>query len=121
MILAAAGGGKRPAHRSLLRSGAVAPGGIAAKASNRGPVRHRGRRRRLVEGREFTSAIHHLAADNRQLGRNIGDLILRTGEVVAVGNDQVGERASVVFPTPDVPTTTIRIRPRLRLPRPMPG
>ena len=95
MILAAAGGGKRPAHRSLLRSGAVAPGGIAAKASNWGPVWHRGRRRRLVEGREFTSAIHHLAADNRQLGRNIGDLILRTGEVVAVGNDQVGELADL--------------------------
>src|SRR6516225_7463294 len=91
MVGAAAGCGKRPTHRGLSGTAGVAPGSIAAKAPNWRPVRHRGRRCILVERGEVAGAMDHLAADNRQRSRDVGDLVLGTGEVVAVGHDQVGE------------------------------
>src|SRR5271170_4327348 len=82
MVRATAGGGKRPPGRCLSRTGAVAPGGIPAKPPNRRPVGHGRRRRCLVHGGKVPSSINHLAADDRQLGRNAGNLVLGTGEIV---------------------------------------
>src|SRR6516165_10400331 len=91
MVRATAGGGRRSANRSLAGLVVLGPGSIPAKAPNRRPIRHCRWRRGLVESREVASAIDHLAADYSQFGRDAGDLILGAGEVVAVGDDQVGE------------------------------
>src|SRR6266404_4748571 len=95
MVGATAGGGKRPPCHGLSGGAGVAPGGIAAEATNRRPVRHGRRRCGLIESGEVAGAIDHLAADDRERSGDVGDLVLGTGKVVAVGNDQVGELADL--------------------------
>src|SRR6516162_3087369 len=86
MVSAAAGRGKRPQYCSL-RIAAFRPSRIAAEAPNRRPVRYGGRWCRLVESGEVAGSVDHLAPDNRQRSRDIGDLILGARKVVAVRDD----------------------------------
>src|SRR5579859_744549 len=89
MARATAVGGKRPPGHCLARTGPVTPGGVPAKLPNRRPVGHGRRRRGLVQGSKVRGAINHLAADDRQLGCNAGNLVFGTCEVVAVRDDEV--------------------------------
>src|SRR5260370_22947927 len=61
------------AHRDLLRSGLVrsvriAPGGIAAIAAHRRPIRHRRWQRDFFERPEIAAGVDDLAANDRKLG-----------------------------------------------------
>src|ERR1700722_4951933 len=76
----------------------IAPRAIAAEGPHRRPVGHGGRRRGFIEARKIASAIDHPAADDGEIGNRVGDFVLRTGEIVAVGHDQIGELAG-----PDAP------------------
>jgi predicted amidohydrolase YtcJ len=87
MVCAAAGGSYRPPYRGLSGAAGFAPGGVAAEAPNRRPVRHGRRRCRLVKSGKIAGAINHVAADDRQRGRDIGDLILGARKIVAVRYD----------------------------------
>src|SRR6266850_5971235 len=69
-------------------------GGVRAKATHRRPIRHC-RRRRRVEAREAARGIDDPAADDRQLGDRIGNVVLGAREVVAVRDDEVGELAGL--------------------------
>src|SRR6266478_8391364 len=73
----------------------IAPGGVAAEATHRRPFRHRRRRRQRLEAREDTGRVNDSAADDRQIGDGIGNFALRAREIIAVGNNQVGELAGL--------------------------
>src|SRR5437773_1311677 len=74
-----------------LRAALVAPGGVTPEAAHRRPGRHSRGRRRRVEAREDAGPINNPATDDRQLGNGIGNVALRAREIIAVGNNQVGE------------------------------
>src|SRR5258708_11513526 len=80
---AAAGRGRPAQHRRLARRDRVAPGGIAAEGADRRPMRHRRRRRALVERREVARTADHLAADHGEGGGRVRALVLGPGEIVA--------------------------------------
>jgi len=75
----------------------IAPARVAAEATHRRPVGHRRRWRRL-QACEVAGGIDDLATDDGQVRDGIGDLALGAGEVVAVGDDQVGELAGLDAP-----------------------
>src|SRR5258706_6969863 len=54
----------------------LGPRDVTAKAAHRRPIRHC-RRRRRVEAREAAPGIDDPAADDRQLGGGVGNLVLR--------------------------------------------
>src|SRR5262245_13273379 len=82
-------------HPRRARRTFLCPGAVAAKTAHRRPVRHRRRRRRLVERSKIAGAIDDLAADDRQLTGDICDRGFWAGEVIAVRHDQVGELADL--------------------------
>src|SRR5262245_26730253 len=67
----------RGLHPRRPRRAFLCPGAVAAKTAHRRPVRHRRRRRRLVERSKIAGAIDDLAADDRQLAGGISDLGFR--------------------------------------------
>src|SRR5215510_6005620 len=69
------------------------PRGVTAELPNRRPIGHRWGRRALVEPREVATAVYNPAANNGQVRRDVGNLFVRTGEVVSIRNDKVGELA----------------------------
>src|ERR1700730_9935677 len=77
------------------RSLAIVPGRVPAETAYRRPIRHGRWRRRLVQMREFSGPVDDLAADDGEVRCDIRDLGLGAGEIVAVGNDEIGQLANL--------------------------
>src|SRR4029077_4611713 len=82
-------------RRHLLKRRAglatLLPRGKAAIPSHRRPVRHRRRKRTIVERGEFASRIHDLTSYDRKQRRCPSDVVLGAGKEVAVRDDKVRE------------------------------
>src|SRR4029077_12576319 len=93
------GGQDHSSHRRR-RPGwlAIGRGGVTAEAAHRRPIRQSRWRRALVHTRELAGAVDDLAADHGEGRRDVGDLALGAGEIVAVRHDEVGELADLDLP-----------------------
>src|SRR5260370_31141276 len=76
--------------RRLSGTARVAPGRVAAESAHRRPVWHRGRRCTLVKTCKVAGAVDDLSADDRELRRRIGDLVLRPRAIVPARYGHVG-------------------------------
>src|SRR5271169_2460689 len=81
--------------RRLPGTARIAPSRIAAERANWRPVRHRGGRCGFVAASKITGGVDNPSTNNGQVGRRVGDLVLRAGEIVAIRHNQVGELASL--------------------------
>src|ERR1700741_960428 len=103
MVVAMDGAGVRattahrepPAKRGLYRAIGIGPGRIAAVGAHRRPVGHRRWRSALIVVGKVASAVHDLPSDDGEIRSRVGDLILRTGEVVTIRHDQIRELADL--------------------------
>src|SRR5262249_57366349 len=83
------------AHRQLaaqcgLRGAlGIGPGRVAAEGAHRRPVGHRRRRSTRIVLGEVAGSVDNLATDDGQIAGRVGDLVVRTCEVVTVRYDQI--------------------------------
>src|SRR5439155_27229932 len=73
-------------------------GGVTAEAAPRRPIRQGWWRRGLVQTRELAGAVDDLAADHGEVRRDVGDLALGAGEIVAVWHAEVSELVDLDVP-----------------------
>src|SRR5262249_17464281 len=69
------------------------PGPIAAEGTHRRPVRHCRWRSTFIVSGKIAGGVDNFSADDGEIGSRVGDLVLRAGEVVTVGDDHVRELA----------------------------
>src|SRR5262249_61493334 len=83
------------ARRGLWRGLGTPPCRIPAEGAYRRPVRHRWRRRGFIVLSKIAGRVDDFPADDGQVRRRVGDLIVRTGEVVTIGDDQIRKLADL--------------------------
>src|SRR6516165_2771417 len=81
------------AKRRLCCARRIGPGAIAAEAAHRRPVRHCRWRSTFIVSGKITGGVDNLATNDSEIGSRVGDLALRAGEIVTVGDDHVRELA----------------------------
>jgi hypothetical protein len=69
----------------------VCPISVAAEIPDGRPIRHRGRRRVVVERLEISGPKDDAAANDSQLAGNVGNLGLGAAKEIPIGHNKIGE------------------------------
>src|ERR1700733_14009415 len=86
-VLGVRAGGPDPNRTGISCQRRRCPRRVATVASYGGPVRHRRRRRLVVEAGKVAPRVNNATPDDGEKRADIRDFVLGAGEIVAVGHD----------------------------------